>query len=98
MNAIQCGQTLKLYGRWRFVIGRIRRMPALDLTDDELAAAAMAARGAAALARKDAERQTTLSTRAAFEDSERRYRNLAEKFERARVPLSLFPPGYLAKG
>jgi hypothetical protein len=56
----------------------------LDLTDDELAAAAMAARGAAALAKKDAERQTTLSTRAAFEDSERRYRDLAEKFERAR--------------
>ena len=88
MNAIQCGQTLKLYGRSPFGVSRIRRMPLIDLTDAELAAAAMAARGAAALAKKDAERQTTLSTRAAFEDSERRYRNLAEKFERARLPPS----------
>jgi hypothetical protein len=56
----------------------------LDLTADELAAAARAARAAAALTKRDAERQTTLSTRAAFDDSERRYRDLAEKFERAR--------------
>ena len=63
-------------------------MPLLELSDNELAAAAMAARGAAALAKNDAERQTTLSIRTAFEDSERRYRNLAEKFERARQPPS----------
>jgi hypothetical protein len=53
----------------------------IELSDDELAAAAMAARGAAALAEKDAAKQTTPTMRSTFEDSARRYRELAERFE-----------------
>ena len=55
-------------------------MPLLELTDPELADAAMAARCAAALAANDAARQSTLSIKGAFEDSESRYKALAAKF------------------
>jgi len=66
-------------------------MPLIELTDAELAAAAMAARGAAALAEKDAARQTTISMKAAFEENMQRYRALAEKFEKVRQPSTQKP-------
>jgi len=60
-------------------------MPLVELSDGELATGAMAARGAAALAEKDAAAQTSPSLRATFEESQQRYRDLADKFERARL-------------
>jgi hypothetical protein len=56
-------------------------VPLLELSDAELADAAMAARCAATLAEKDAAKQTTLSMKEAFEESATRYRALAKKFE-----------------
>ena len=63
---------------------KIARVPLLELSNEELADAAMAARCAAALAESDAAKQSTLSMKAAFEEGVTRYRALAEKFEAAR--------------
>jgi hypothetical protein len=60
-------------------------MGTLRLEDDELTDAAQAARVASALAEKDAEKYTNASVRALFDSAARRFRELAEKFERARL-------------
>jgi hypothetical protein len=60
-------------------------MPHINLSPDELQDAAQAARVAAAQAEKDAEKQSSPSIRAMFDSSARRFRELAERFERARV-------------
>lgn len=60
-------------------------MKTLQFEDDELRDAAQAARIASVQADKDAERQSNPSVRAAFDSTSRRFRELAEKFERARV-------------
>ena len=59
-------------------------MTALQFTDDELQDAAQAARAASNLAEKDAERQSNPKVRGLFENTARRFRELADKFERAR--------------
>ena len=66
------------------VLGTLRPMPSIDLTDSELQQAAQAARIARSQAEQDAERQGKSSTRAIFEASARRYTDLAAKFEQAR--------------
>jgi hypothetical protein len=60
-------------------------MPNIDLAPDELQDAAQAARVAAVQAEKDAERQSNLSIRAMFDNTARRFRELAARFERARI-------------
>jgi hypothetical protein len=60
-------------------------MPHINLAPDELQDAAQAARVAAAQAEKDAEKQSSPSTRAMFDSTARRFRELAARFERARV-------------
>jgi hypothetical protein len=60
-------------------------MPTLDLEDEELRDAAKAAWLASLEAEKDAETQSNAKVRAMFDNAARRYRELAEKFERARV-------------
>lgn len=55
----------------------------MNLTDDEKHRAAMACRVAAVQAEKDAALQTNPQTRKTFNEEERRYRELADKFERA---------------
>ena len=59
-------------------------MTTLNFTDDELLDAAQAARAASALAEKDAEKQSSPKVKGLFENTARRFRELAEKFERAR--------------
>jgi hypothetical protein len=58
---------------------------ALNLTDDELQDAAQAARLASVQAEKDADRQSNPSIKSLLDGSARRWRELAAKFERARV-------------
>jgi len=58
-------------------------VPLLDLSDAELAAAAMAARAAAWRAQQDADAAGPNSTKQIFSESAERYRALVEKFERA---------------
>ena len=60
-------------------------MTALNLTDDELQDAAQAARLASVQAEKDADRQSNPSIKSLLDGSARRWRELAAKFERARV-------------
>jgi len=60
-------------------------MSTLNLEDVELQDAAQAARAAAVRADADAERQSNPSIRAMFDSESRRYRELAAKFERARM-------------
>ena len=60
-------------------------MSALDFTDDELKDAAEAARLASEQADKEAEKQNSPRTKAMFDGSARRFRELANKFERARL-------------
>jgi hypothetical protein len=69
--------------------GKIRRhlyaMPPINLTDDELQDAAQAARVASVQSEQDADKQSSPKVRAMFEYSARRFKELADKFERARV-------------
>jgi len=60
-------------------------MTPLDLTDDELQDAAQAARLASVQAEKDADRQSNPGIKSLLDGSARRWRELAAKFERARV-------------
>jgi hypothetical protein len=60
-------------------------MNALNLSDDELQDAAQAARIASVQAEGDADRQSNPRIKAMFENSARRWKELATKFERARV-------------
>jgi len=60
-------------------------MPPLNLTDDELQDAAIAARIASAQADLEAERHVNPKIRSMHDSCARRWRELAEKFERARV-------------
>jgi hypothetical protein len=62
-----------------------RAMKPLNLTDDELQDAAQAARIASEQAEKDAERHTNPTLRSMFDGTARRWRELAAKFERARM-------------
>jgi hypothetical protein len=62
-------------------------MTPLQFTDDELLDAAQAARIAAVQAEKDAEKQSNPTLRSMFDSSARRWRELATRFERARVGL-----------
>ena len=59
-------------------------MTPLKLSDDELQDAAQAARIASVQSEKDAERQSSPKVRGLFENCARRFRELADKFERAR--------------
>jgi hypothetical protein len=59
-------------------------MTPLNLTDDELQDAAEAARIASEQAKKDAERHTNPAIRSMYDGTARRWRELADKFERAR--------------
>ena len=61
-----------------------RTMAPLHLTDDELQDAAQAARIASEQAERDAERHTNPTIRSMFDGTARRWRELADKFERAR--------------
>jgi hypothetical protein len=60
-------------------------MPNINLAPDELQDAAQAARVAAAQAEADAEKQSSPKIRGMFENAARRFRELADKLERARV-------------
>jgi hypothetical protein len=60
-------------------------MTPLDLSDDELQDAAQAARIASVQAENDSEKQSSPRVKAMFDSSARRWRELAEKFERARL-------------
>ena len=60
-------------------------MNSLNLTDDELQDAAQAARIASVQAETDADKQSNTRIRSMFESSARRWRELADKFERARM-------------
>jgi len=60
-------------------------MKTLDLTDDELQDAAQAARIACVQAEKDSERQSNPQVKGMFASSARRWRELAKKFETARL-------------
>jgi hypothetical protein len=60
-------------------------MNPLNLTDDELQDAAQAARIASVQAEADAEKQSSPRVKSMFDSSARRWRELAEKFERARI-------------
>ncbi len=64
-----------------------RAMTPLNLTDDELQDAAQAARIASEQAEKDAERHTNPTIRSMFDGTARRWRELADKFERARFGM-----------
>jgi len=69
----------------RYLLGKASRMPSLNLTDEELQDAAQAARIAAVQAEADANRQTNPAIKATFARCARRWRELANKFDRARV-------------
>lgn len=60
-------------------------MRAVYLEDEDLRDAAQAARLASEQAEKDAEKQTNPRVRAMYDNAARRYRELAEQFERARM-------------
>ena len=62
-------------------------MKTLNLTDDELQDAVQAARIASVQAEKDAERQSNPQVKGMFDSSARRWRELAAKFEKARLNL-----------
>jgi hypothetical protein len=84
VRSIQSGGARELDGRAGKMLGRLRAMPTLDLTDTELQSAAQAARIAAAQAEQDAEKQSSPGVRASFEGTAKRFRELAAKLERAR--------------
>ncbi|HEU5133620.1 MAG TPA: hypothetical protein VFU13_00625 [Steroidobacteraceae bacterium] len=60
-------------------------MPSINLAPDELQDAAQAARIASVQAEKDAEKQSSPKVRGMFENAARRFRDLADRFERARM-------------
>jgi len=60
-------------------------MPHINLAPDELQDAAQTARVAAVQAETDAEKQSSPKVKGMFENAARRFRELAERFERARV-------------
>jgi hypothetical protein len=65
---------------------RAREHPSpMDLTDDEKGRAAMGCRALAVQAERDAATQASPTVRAKFEREAKQYRELAEKFEAARV-------------
>jgi hypothetical protein len=68
-------------GLWQF----LAPMKTLNLTDDELQDAVQAARIASVQAEKDAERQSNPQVKGLFDSSARRWRELAAKFEKARL-------------
>ena len=70
-------------GLWQF----LAPMKTLNLTDDELQDAVQAARIASVQAEKDAERQSNPQVKGMFDSSARRWRELAAKFEKARLNL-----------
>lgn len=55
----------------------------MELTDEERRRAAMGCRAAAHIAEADAEKQTNSMLRATFEQEARKYRLLAQKFDKA---------------
>jgi hypothetical protein len=59
-------------------------MPSVNLCDDELQDAAQAARIASEQVERDAEKESNLKIRGMFENAARRFRELADLFERAR--------------
>jgi hypothetical protein len=59
-------------------------MPALNLLPEQLQDAAEAARLASAQTEKEAEKQSNLAVRGILENAARRFRELADIFERAR--------------
>jgi hypothetical protein len=63
-------------------------MTPIHLTDDELQDAAEAARIASQQAAKDAERHSSPTVKSMFDGTARRWRELADKFERARFGMS----------
>jgi hypothetical protein len=69
-------------------MAKFRAMTPLNLSDDELQDAAQAARIACVQAENDSEKQSSPRVKAMFDSSARRWRELAEKFERARARLS----------
>jgi hypothetical protein len=70
-------------GLWQF----LAPMKTLNLTDDELQDAVQAARIASVQAEKDAERQSNPQVKGMFDSSARRWRELAKKFETARLNI-----------
>jgi hypothetical protein len=60
-------------------------MRAVHFEDDELRDAAEAARVACVHAEHEAEKQSNAKVRAMWDSAARRYRELAERFERARL-------------
>jgi len=68
-----------------FGVAKFRAMTPLNLSDDELMDAAQAARIACVQAENDSDKQTSPRVKAMFDSSARRWRELAEKFERARM-------------
>jgi chromosome segregation ATPase len=60
-------------------------MPTLHLEDEELRDAAQAARLASVETEIEADKQVSATARAMYDSAARRYRELADKFERARV-------------
>jgi len=63
-------------------------MTPINLTDDELMDAAQAARIACVQAETDSDKQSSPRVKAMFDSSARRWRELAEKFERARARVA----------
>jgi hypothetical protein len=74
-----------LDGRPKKLAAEFSGMNALNLSDDELQDAAQAARIACVQAEHDAERQSNPRIKSMFDSSARRWRELANKFERARA-------------
>ena len=68
-----------------FPVAKFRAMTPLNLSDDELMDAAQAARIACVQAENDSDKQSSPRVKAMFDSSARRWRELAEKFERARL-------------
>jgi hypothetical protein len=72
-----------------FHAAKFRVMTPLNLTEDELQDAAQAARIACVQAENDSEKQSSPRVKAMFDSSARRWRELAEKFERARIRATM---------
>lgn len=69
-------------------------MPTLELSDMELASAAMGMRGMVRQAQEDAARQENPGMRKLFEDSARSHQVLVNKFEGARATNPSKPRGH----
>jgi hypothetical protein len=66
------------------MLGTLRAMPSIELTDAELQQAAQGARIGAVQAEQDAAKQSSPTVRANFEATARRFRDVAAKLEQAR--------------